>query len=634
MNCPPELGGVAAETSSVTVRLVRYIAVFGMALLVAELLTPLVRSLARRIGMMDQPDARRIHTTPTPRGGGLAVFVAFNLTINVTAWAMGGDFCPLFPSSWRFLFLGASSLLVAIGLLDDKFGLKPWLKLCGQVVVALILYLNGLNFSSFLSGVLPDWMNGAITILWIVGMINAFNLIDGLDGLATGLAFICSLGLAGALFFRGFSSAAIPFLALAGACLGFLRYNFHPATIFLGDTGSMFLGLTLAVLPLITGSKQELLASIGVPLVILGVPLFDTIVAIWRRAVRAALPEAASFGARQIRFMQGDKEHIHHRLLAKTLNQGRTAVLLYVINSLLVVVGLAAMWFGNRAPGVYLLAFVVAVFVVVRHLSRVELWDTGRIFLARQRQKLSQRLVVPIHILSDILFLSVAWCAGTWLADLPLSVRDIRAGLPVYVMPVFVMLALARTYTRVWSRALLREYVLIAVAVLAGVLLACSLVILSGLQTPGWMRMAFLYLLLAQMLTVGPRLASETIRETVAIIERWTLLDRPETVRLLVCGGGERFRLFLREDRTHVGQNTRVVVGVLDDDINLRGRLVMGYSVLGTFDELPALVAAHRIGTVIITAELPPGRREALVAMARRAGVPLLEWGMVEHPLT
>ena len=218
--------------------------------------------------------------------------------------------------------------------------------------------------------------------------------------------------------------------------------------------------------------------------------------------------------------------------------------------------------------------------------------------------------------------------------DLPLTAQDMEISLPVFVAPVFIMLSLARVYTRVWSRALLREYVLIAVAVLAGVLLASGVVILTGgNQDTGWVRAAFLYLILAQMLTIGLRLVSETFRESIAVVERWMLLDRSDATRLLVCGGGERFRLFLRERRTQTGHNTRVVVGVLDDDINLRGRLVMGYPVLGTFDELPDMVARHRIGAVIVTASLPDERRNALVALARQGGVPLLEWSHVECKL-
>lgn len=634
MNCPPEFGGVAsAGPLSVAASLTRYGLAFGVAFLVALALTPVLRLLARRIGMVDQPDARRIHAVPTPRGGGLAVYVAFHLALGCVVWLGGSDFSALFPSSWRYLFLGVSSLLVAVGILDDAFGLKPWFKLAGQIAVAAILFANGLSFSGFFSVHFPVWVNCAVTIFWIVGMINAFNLIDGLDGLATGLALIASLGLAFTMFFRGMSGAAIPFLALAGACLGFLRYNFHPASVFLGDTGSMFLGLTLAVLPLVTASKQELVASLGVPLLVMGIPIFDTTVAIWRRSVRAALPGAATLGAQRIRIMQGDKEHLHHRVLAKTMNQRRAAMLLYGANIVLVAIGVSAMLFGKRAPGVYLLAFVVAAFVIVRHLTQTELWDTGRIFLSHPRQTISRRLVVPIYMCLDIALLTLAWCVSRLLVDLPITTHEIKFHLPLYLAPVFVMLAVTRVYTRVWARALLREYVLIGVAVLAGALLASAFVILTDTVEDGWVRSVFLYMILAQLLTVSVRLTGETLRESIAALERLRLLEHTDAMRVLVCGGGERFRMFLRERRTQTGRNTRAVVGVLDDNINLRGRLVLGHPVLGTFDDLPDMVVRHRIGAVIITSQLSDERREDLMSLARQAGVSLLEWSHVERKL-
>jgi UDP-N-acetylmuramyl pentapeptide phosphotransferase/UDP-N-acetylglucosamine-1-phosphate transferase len=635
MNLPVELGVVAgADVTWVTSSLSRYVLAFGVALLGALLLTPLVRWLAIRMGMVDHPGDRRIHVAPTPRGGGLALFAAFHLTVFLMLrWDEGG-FGPAFPPGWWPFFLGVSSLLAAIGLLDDFFSLKPWLKLAGQVVVAALLWGSGINFSAFFAVNFPPWVNFLLTMLWIVGMINAFNLIDGLDGLAAGLALIAALGLAITLFFRNMSGAAIPFLILAGTCLGFLRYNFHPASVFLGDTGSMFIGLTLATLPLLTASKQELVASMGVPLLILGIPLYDTVIAIWRRSVRAALPELTLPGASRFRVMQGDKEHLHHRVLAKTLNQRHAAILLYIVNVVLVLIGLAAMLLGRRAPGIYLLAFVVAVFVMVQHLTRVELWDTGRAFLSRTRETLSQRLVVPVFMGLDLVLLSLAWGCAHLLAGMSLEKQELKILLPCAVAPVFILLALARVYHRVWSRALLREYALVAVVVTAGVLLSAGVLILSDLQEEGWRRTMLLYLILSVIFTVAVRLIGETIRDSIAALERLTLLDRPEVVRVVVCGGGERLRLFLRERRGQTGSNTRVVVGILDDDVNLRGRLVMGYPVLGSCEELPAVVQEQQIHEVIITARMSAERKGQLMALAQEAGVPLQEWTVAEVKLT
>jgi len=637
MTWPFDIGGASEEQRQLFAKLFRYLMVFGGAMLVALAVTPLVRALARRlkIGMTGIPDARHIHVTPTPRGGGLAVFIAFHLAVFGVVWVTAGDVCPDYSNAQFYNFLGASALLAAVGLMDDVFNLKPWLKLAGQIAVATILYLGGAHFSAFFTSNFPDWANYVLTVFWIVGAINAFNLIDGMDGLAAGLAMIAALGLAGSMFFRGKAEAAIPFLALAGASLGFLRYNFHPASIFLGDTGSMFLGLTLATFPLMSATKTELVASIGVPLMVMGIPIFDTAIAIWRRSARALVPDAG-LGKRlgRLGVMQGDKEHVHHRLLARFVNQRRVALIFYSVNAGLVVVGMAAMLLQDRASGLFLVAFVAGAFVVVRHLTKVELWETGRALVLAQPDRLSHRLIVPVYLAVDLAGLCGAWYLARWLARMPLAAHEVKISLPLFVGPVFVMLVLARTYTRVWSRALLREYALAGLAIVAGCLLAGGVVILSGAdQEPGWRRAAIMFGLLAQVPILGFRLMNETLRETVSVIERLTLVERGDTVRLLAYGGGDRFRLFLRERRSQTGHHDSVVIGVLDDDSNLRGRLVMGYNVLGSLDDLPEVLREHRINRIVLTTTLPADRRERLIAVAREAGVPASEWTITEKTL-
>ena len=193
-----------------------------------------------------------------------------------------------------------------------------------------LFFYNGIRWGNIIDGI-PKWLDCGFTVFWIVGAINAFNLIDGLDGLASGLALIASLGLTISLISRNLISETIPFLALGGACLGFLRYNFNPASVFLGDTGSMFLGMTISTLPLLTGSSQELAVSLGMPLLVMGVPIFDTFLAIWRRSVRALLPNAhrgeiPNQGGGAV--MQPDKDHLHHRLLRLLSNNQRKAALI------------------------------------------------------------------------------------------------------------------------------------------------------------------------------------------------------------------------------------------------------------------------------------------------------------------
>lgn len=610
----------------------KYGVVFLVALVSVLALTPPVKLLARRLGMVDAPDARRIHRTPTPRGGGLAVYLGFHLALLVLLLADIPTFIAPDGISRQTTFLTASSLLVAVGLIDDALNLRPWLKLAGQTAVAALLFSGGFRFNTLLTVALPSWADCLLTLFWLIGAMNAFNLIDGMDGLAAGLGLIAALGMAGSLIFRGFTVQTLPFLALAGACLGFLRYNFHPASIFLGDTGSMFIGLTLASLALITATRQEMLASLGVPLLAMGIPIFDTVLAIWRRSVRAALPHMASSGASRIRIMNADKDHIHHRVLAFTMNQRRAAVMLYLANGALVLVGISAALMKGRSLGIYLVAFVIAAYLAVRHLSRVELLDTGRL-LTRTRGTVARRLVAPLYILTDVVALVLVWFLARSLNGLPATRFTLLHTMPLMVCPVFVMLALTRTYSRVWSRAVPRDYAVLVIAIVGGNLLGAGLVLL--IAQPEWRQGIgmVVFTMLCFFPLVGVRVLRETLQDIAAANERRSCLAGAEAERVVVYGGGERCRSFLIEERSHARQASRNIVGLIDDDINLRGRIVFSLPVLGMIDELLELTAAHGIRTVIITADISPERRKRAIVHARRAGVALVEWTPSETKL-
>ena len=198
--------------------------------------------------------------------------------------------------------------------------------LIGQLSIASMVYFwCGISFRSVLP-MLPWWIDFPFTVFWIVGAVNAFNLIDGLDGLASGLAVIAATGMAGSLFFLESPGQMFLYLAFIGSLLGFLRYNFNPASIFLGDTGSMFLGFFLSTMPLATNTSGSFLVGIGVPLLAMGVPIFDTALAIVRRTVRALIKKESNSDRGGTKLMQPDSDHIHHRLLRRFVSQRKTAV--------------------------------------------------------------------------------------------------------------------------------------------------------------------------------------------------------------------------------------------------------------------------------------------------------------------
>ena len=355
-----------------------YLAAFLAPLVVTLLATPIVREVNRRLGMVDKPDPRRINKVPIPRGGGVALvfgvlvpYLAFHL-VTGRPWIQG------LSDSQAYVLSFLAVAIALLGFADDRFSLPPKAKLLGQGVVAVLVWAwAGLGFR-VLWPALPAGLDCLLTVFWIVGAVNAFNLIDGLDGLASGLALIAVVGMAGALFFMRNPQATLFYFALAGGLLGFLRYNYHPASVFLGDAGSMFLGFTVSTLPLASQVPNSFLVSVGVPLLAMGVPIFDTALAILRRSVRHLLARRLpGTDTKAGEVMTADADHLHHRILrAVGLNQRKAAWILYVCAASLVVTGLVAMLLKSHAAGLWLAALAVSAVVIFKD-AKIELFDAS-----------------------------------------------------------------------------------------------------------------------------------------------------------------------------------------------------------------------------------------------------------------
>jgi len=296
-----------------------------LALTAALLLTPVAMRIARAAGVMDAPHARRVHTVPTPRWGGLAIFTAFLLTVFALA-----------PFRYYLLhdnmlnkkvvgILLCGLLMTAIGALDDKYSLPAKYKLLGQILVAtLVVAVFHIRFVVvFDVNIHPqNWFGVPLTILWIVAVTNTINLIDGLDGLAAGIASIAAISFIVISLIKGSIGEALLAAALLGACLGFLRYNFHPAKVFMGDAGSHFLGFTIAVLSVLQNWKVATGIALAIPVLILAVPIFDTTFAIVRR-LRRGQP-----------IFSPDKGHLHHRLLNLGLDHRTVVLMIYLFTAI------------------------------------------------------------------------------------------------------------------------------------------------------------------------------------------------------------------------------------------------------------------------------------------------------------
>jgi UDP-GlcNAc:undecaprenyl-phosphate/decaprenyl-phosphate GlcNAc-1-phosphate transferase len=614
----------------------KYLSSFLFAFVASLLLTPVIRKIAPILGMVDIPgEDRRIHTKPTPRGGGLAIFLAFHLGFLFLFKMDWLVFNQKLNMEWWMGFGVASGILMLTGLIDDLFGMKALIKLSGQIIAAWVMVHFGANIGNLIGVPLPESVNVVITIFWFLALTNAFNLIDGLDGLATGLGLISAVGLFGVSLLRGMPGEAVVILLLVGACLAFLRYNFHPATIFLGDSGSMFIGFTLASFALETSLKGSLAASLALPFLAMGVPVFDTILAIWRRSLRKfykkAFPEAAAGG-----LMTADKEHLHHRILRSGLKQHQVAILLYLVNVVLVAVGVLSQFYKSRAMGIVLIAFLAGVFVVVRHLARTELWDTGRAIITGFHRPAGRVVAFILYPLTDVIVLTLCLLFAlkvTAAYDPAIKLRIALAQyFPVWVTTVFLSLVAFQIYQRVWSRSRFGDFLFLAVAIITGCVIGLGLN--SMLHPDGFnqkvVALAIIYANLAICLIGGSRLVLRGVQDVMSLVKHSARFNRydEDAERVLLYGAGGRLALFLREKalRTLYNDGPRIIVGIVDDDRNLRGRLVNGYRVLGNRQEMIRLIRDHAVDRVIVTMECSEKRFTSIQNICHEAEIPLSVW--------
>ncbi len=296
---------------------------FLVALVVSLAVTPLAVWAAPKIGAMDIPkDERRMHSKAMPRFGGIAIYAG--IMISLAIFAHGN-------MHLVSIMIGCTMIYV-LGLVDDLKNLRPIVKFAGQLVCALVLYVQGIRIE-FITNYFGDgnMMFGdaacfLITILWIVAITNALNLIDGLDGLAAGIAAISALCIGYVAYINGQYFTTLAMMVVAGAALGFLPYNFHPAKIFMGDSGSELLGFSIAAFSILGTAKSTTIVVVIIPALVLGLPIFDTAMAIIRR-----LAKRQSIGT-------ADKEHLHHRIMRAGYGQRRTVMLMYCISGIMGVV--------------------------------------------------------------------------------------------------------------------------------------------------------------------------------------------------------------------------------------------------------------------------------------------------------
>ena len=318
--------------------MINLVLIFASALILVLGATPIVRRMAGRLGMVDRPDARRVHLSPVPLLGGIAIYIGF-----IVALLLFGEGWVL--SQAISIFIGAT-IVSFLGIWDDRWGVRPILKLLGQAIAATIVILSGVQVSF-----LPNQaLNVFITFIWILGITNALNLLDNMDGLSGGVGAVAAGFFLVLAALNGQYLVASLAAALLGVCIGFLVYNFNPASIFMGDAGSMFLGFVLAVVGIkLRFPGHPNIITWMIPVVVLGLPVFDTSLIVVSRLRRGLNP-----------LTNPGKDHVSHRLVALGLSQRRAVVILYGVCCALGSVGLLIM----QASLLPAYALGIAVFVI------------------------------------------------------------------------------------------------------------------------------------------------------------------------------------------------------------------------------------------------------------------------------
>ena len=557
-------------------------------------LTPLVRALARRYGIIAKPKTDRWHKKPTAMLGGVAIWLSVVLTIAF-----------LIPATtYSLVLLQASSFLFLVGLVDDLIHIKPYQKLIGQILGSAFVVYYGLTlpWTPFVM------VNMALAIFWLIGITNAINLLDNMDGLASGIAIIAATFLAISFINTGQYAEALMTAAFAVALLGFLVYNSNPASIFMGDCGSMFVGFFLASSALVNvsgGRSRSLLPVLAVPILVLFIPIFDTT---FVTVLRKLSGRAAS---------QGGRDHTSHRLVALGMSERRAVMMLYAFAALS---GLLALVVQRARLDVSLAAiagFTIVLTLVGVYLAGVKVYDQTDDALALKDKPLYAFLIDVSYkrrifeVLLDFVLVILAYWSAYALKFGPLSASPawnlfIRT-LPVLLfVKMFAFLAMG-VYRGLWKYTSVGDLIVFFKAVALSSV-ASLIVLLFAFRFEGFSRIVFVVDgVLMFMFLAGSRLAFRLFRQMLPA-NSWQ-----NGRRVLIYGAGDGGELLLRELRNN-SELRLSPVGFLDDDPAKGGKVINGLRVFGGNGDVVRVCEQQSVQEIVISSlKMSDDRVEELV---------------------
>jgi len=566
--------------------------------------TFLVRYGALRLGIVAAPRKDRWHRKPTALMGGIAIYLAFVIGCLI--------FAPDLSRAYPILI--AATLLFVTGIVDDLKQLKPYIKLVMQMVAASITVFGGLHLPW--TSVAP--VNDFITIFWLVGITNAINLLDNMDGLAGGISLIACAFLAVSFLINGQTSEAVLPLILAGSIAGFLWFNFNPASIFMGDCGAMFIGFVLSGTALLSdfGRTRNLASVLATPVLILMIPIFDT----------SVVTVARKLSGRPV--SQGGRDHTSHRLVALGMSERRAVLMLYLFAAISGALALAVRQMRIEVTLLLIAGFALGVLFIGLYLGKVRVYEEGAVATGALNGALTGTLTGTLvdvladfshrrrifEILLDSCLVALAYYSAYLLrfdGDMPgEQIAIFIKTLPLLVaIQIFLFLA-GGVYKGIWRYAGVDEIVRIAGSVFAGSVVS-GVTVLLIYKFHGPSRAVFILNGVLLLLFVGASRLSFRLLAALIVGRR---PSAPDAKPVLIYGAGDRGEILIRELLNDPAYRYQPV-GFIDDDIQKTGKVLRGYQIFSS-DDLPELINSHGVSEVLISSlKVPESKLDDLRSM-------------------
>jgi UDP-GlcNAc:undecaprenyl-phosphate GlcNAc-1-phosphate transferase len=612
-----------------------YFLAFLTAAVLSYLLTPLVRQYAKWAGIYDLPSERKVHRDPVPLLGGFAIFLAFNVTgilMIIFHRRLMGD---ALLSRWQPLLI-CEIIILGLGVFDDILHLEPGVKFLIQLAVGILMVVFGFGIDSIANPVTGRIINLGlfsipITIGWLVLVTNALNLVDGLDGLAAGTSLIAAATIFAVSFFNDNTGVCVAAAALGGSILGFLRHNFFPAKIFLGDSGSLLLGFLLAILSVRGSSKGATLAAMFAPILALGLPIMETLLSMIRRFLKSVHlieynTKNGSYRAVSLRrasIFKADKDHVHHRLLKMGFSQRKAVMILYAVCIALSVLAILTTALSNINIIVFLAAVLLASFIGIRSLRYQEfkILESGLLIPLFSFPVINRRIFQGFFDLAMI-SLSSYLSFVLLFRGFDAQVRGLFVeSLPLILLVKIIVFYLTGIYRKTWAYSSLEEVLSIVGTVFLSSLtcaLACAL--FSGVAALGGPVFFVLDFYLLLTLAGGFRLS---YRVLMSYYRKGNLSNGRN---VLIYGAGHRGSTILKEIQ-HGGNYPAVPVGFIDDDPAKKGRLLHGCRILGSLGDLDEILADHDVSEIVVsTAKIAKDKMKRLSDFCQTRHIPLRQF--------